>query len=144
MANVLNDTESIVPLCIGAIILWALYQFRDFFGLGAATASDAAGKAQAVKNVLNGMPDGADPGTIPLLQDVQGLVESSNNFSNYVFGTQEELAMQNAVEVPAAIVPPTPDQISQVQQFVDNYATYMPTVDLSSDPVSWLQQNKIF
>jgi len=137
MANVIDDTENLAVMAVGLLLLGAvvyiLWQFRDFFGLGA----QDAGTLQSLKNAGAGFPDGADPGTVPAAQYMQGVVESFNNFHDYVFGSPEDGSNSPAYVEPAPIDP------AQVQQAVQNFSTTYEQLAQQSG-VDWAVNNKLF
>jgi hypothetical protein len=120
MASLIDDTEDAVVLGLSLVLVglcaWALYKGWSLLQPGA-----DAGKAQSLKNALNGFPDGADPGTIPAAQYLQGIVESVRNFHDYVFGSDEDNAADSAPSIPAAYQAPTAIQMADTETAVDDY-----------------------
>jgi hypothetical protein len=90
MADFIEETENtfvlMLLLLLVLIVVWIVWNFRDFLGLG---GGDDQGKKQSIDNASNGFPDGADPGSIPVFQVAQGIVESVRNFKGYVFGSND-------------------------------------------------------
>jgi hypothetical protein len=150
MANVIDDTENALTLAIGALVIfalvWVLWQFRGLFaGLGGLLNGTAdPGTLQSVKNALAGFPNGADPGTVPAAQYLQGMAESNRNFGNYVFGSDTWNQYSSQDEVPAVPSAPTPEQTQMIDAAMSNLDQNLQQINLGSDPVSWLQRNKIF
>jgi hypothetical protein len=131
MANLIEDTENVLTLSLMLIVVlaigWLVWTFKDFLGLGGPADS---GKLQSVKNLANGMPDGADPGTVPAAQYTQGIVESLRNFKDYVFGASEDELAQSVAPDSGKIpdnyqAPLTSEQmeneIDQAQKGLDSY-----------------------
>lgn len=112
MANVIDETENgvilLAALGIGLLVFWIIGGFSFLKGLG----TGDAGVLQSAKNAINGFPDGADPGTIPFFQQLQGLVESVRNFYDMVFGPNQDEVDQETY---------TQAEADQIDQFTANY-----------------------
>ena len=136
-----------VTLVVFVLIAAVLWKFRAFF-IG--DGSTPEGEAQSVKNAAAGFPNGADPGTIPVFQDAQGVVESVRNFSNYVFGDPaEQIDPSSEIQMLApggydpeayqtALLDPN------AQAWLAQMATMTPP-DLSGSGIeNWISRNRIF
>ena len=132
MASAINETEGtlglVLTLGVLALIVWLLFEISGWFKTGG-----DAGKAQSLKNAVQGFPDGADPGTIPAFQYTQGVIESFRNFHDYVFGSDEDneadsgdetvwLAPEGSDVSTPDLPPATPAQIAGVQSAVARYS----------------------
>jgi hypothetical protein len=74
------------------------------------------GTAQSVKNALDGFPSGADPGTVPIAQYMQGLFESGRTLSNDVWGTSgPDPGSATVDQADAALAAYQPPSYSQLQ-----------------------------
>ncbi len=149
MANLIEETENvlilIVVLAILGAIAWLIWQFRDYFGLGKGT-DESGGKKQSLLNALNGFPDGADPGSIPVAQDVQGFVESVRNFGNLIFGSNddEEYNADQTAGINQAVANYQMPTQSQIAQGLQNAGNSLSVGNFTYDPGSALAAAGVF
>lgn len=131
MAGAVEQAEDgiVIVAVIGAIalLIWWAGGINFFQGL----ASGEPGTLQSMKNAFSGFPSGADPGTSPLFQWLQGLAESARNFGGYIFGSNGSNY--------------TPSQATAIENFQENYQVDPNTLQQAvqngnSDLETWISQ----
>lgn len=162
MAGAVEESEDLVIvilLCaLLGVIVWALFQIPDLLEqlkkLFPTLVPDA-GTLQSLKNVANGFPDGADPGTVPIAQTAQGIAESLRNYGPY----QEPMTNpdeEDTIPIDAGDYPNGTDPNAYSLYSTENGVNANPlaswtqpspdydgTVD-GNAIVNWLFQNKVF
>jgi hypothetical protein len=145
MADVIEKTESIlvdlIVLIILGLFIWIIWEFRDFFGLS--TGEEKGGKAQSIKNAGEGFPSGADPGTIPLFQYLQGLAESWRTLFNSSSDDEEYTEAQADSMTKLAKNYETPSSM-QVDQAVQNFENFAAKNPIGTDLPAWAVQSGLF
>ena len=125
MAGPVEEVEDFVIVAVIAgiafLAFWLLGGFKAIAGL----LSGDSGVQQSFTNAAAGFPSGADPGTVPLFQQLQGFFESVRNFGGYVFGSSNgpEYTPKQAAAIDAQIASYQPMTAEQVNNAVQNFSS---------------------